>query len=39
MDNATKVKIFEAARTELMRQSLDTFVDGGVSVAWQRSLL
>ena len=33
IDNATKVRIYKAAKTELMRHSLDTFEDGGVSVA------
>jgi hypothetical protein len=33
MGNAIKAKIFEAAKAELMRHSLDTFVEGGVSVA------
>jgi hypothetical protein len=33
MDNAIKVKIFEAAKAELMRHGLDTFVSDGVSVA------
>jgi hypothetical protein len=33
MDNATKVRIFEAAKAEPMRHGLDTFVSDGVSVA------
>jgi ribulose-5-phosphate 4-epimerase/fuculose-1-phosphate aldolase len=33
MDNATKVKILQEATAELMRHGLDTFVEGGVSVA------
>jgi hypothetical protein len=33
MDNATKVEIFEAAKAELMRHGLDTFISDGVSVA------
>ena len=33
MDNATKVKILKAAQTELMKHSLDTFVDNPPSVA------
>jgi ribulose-5-phosphate 4-epimerase/fuculose-1-phosphate aldolase len=33
MDNAIKMEIFEAAKAELMRHGLDTFVSGGVSVA------
>jgi hypothetical protein len=33
MDNATKEKIVSAAKVELMKHSLDTFIEGGVSVA------
>ena len=33
MDKATKVKIVSVAKAELMRHGLDTFVDGGISVA------
>jgi hypothetical protein len=33
MDEATTEKIVSAAKAELMRHSLDTFVEGGVSVA------
>jgi hypothetical protein len=33
MDKAIKEKILQAAKSELMKHSLDTFVDGGVSVA------
>jgi len=33
MDNSTKVKILSAAKTELMKHSLDTFVDAPPSVA------
>jgi hypothetical protein len=33
MDKATKAKILQEAKAELIRHSLDTFVEGGVSVA------
>jgi hypothetical protein len=33
MDKATKAKILQEARAELMRHSLDTFVSDGVTVA------
>ena len=33
MDNAIKAKIIAAAKSELMRHGLDTFVSDGVSVA------
>jgi hypothetical protein len=33
MDNAIREKILQAAKSELMKHNLDTFVDGGVSVA------
>ena len=33
MDNATEVKIFNAAKAELMKHTLDTFVDNPPSVA------
>jgi hypothetical protein len=32
MDNAIKVKILKAAQTELMKHSLDTFVDNPPSI-------
>jgi hypothetical protein len=33
MDKAIKEKVLKEAKSELMKHSLDTFVDGGVSVA------
>jgi hypothetical protein len=33
MDNETKIRIFQSAKSELMRHSWDTFVDEPPSVA------
>jgi hypothetical protein len=33
MDKTIEEKILQVAKSELMKHSLDTFVDGGVSVA------
>ena len=33
MENATKARIFQSAKSELMRHTWDTFVDGPPSVA------
>jgi hypothetical protein len=36
MDKTIEEKILQAAKSELMKHSVDTFVDGGVSVALAR---